>query len=514
MKKVFLIAVAILVIVTGSLIYIRVKVNANHKVEGSKSSPSGKERKILYWYDPMNPTIHFDHPGKSPMMDMDLVPRYADEDGNNPNIVKVDPSMVQNFGVVIAPVERRILTRTIYTYGVVSPDEERIGDVNTRVSGWIEKLYFDYTGMSVKQGQQMAVIYSPDLITAEQEYLQAILFSKMSNNTLTQSDQLINSSRERLRFFGMSDREIDQLASTQKVIDRVVIYSPADGVIFEKNVFVGQKISAGQTLFRLVDLSRVWILADVFKIDLPYLKIGIPVTITFNENEKLTGKVDFIYPEVDATARSLKARIEVTNPHLKLKIGQYVNVAIHSPVSYDALSVPSQAVINTGLRKVVAVSLGDGKFEIRDVTLGAYADGYYEVLDGLQEGENVVTSGQFLIDSDANLKSADAAMSGMPGMSTPARSAVPSSTGEKDMKNMEGMEMNHVMGSASGDKNNLSNTDKRDMQMKHENSEGTSEHRVHEMNKKARARSKTDVKHDMNDTNMHDVKMHHDKHDY
>ncbi|MGC8595800.1 MAG: efflux RND transporter periplasmic adaptor subunit [Candidatus Kryptoniota bacterium] len=466
MKKAFLIAVPILIIAIGFLIYVKLNVKGNHNGEEKKPSAPGKERKVLYWYDPMNPTIHFDHPGKSPMMDMDLVPRYADEQENNPNIVKVDPAMVQNFGVMIAPVEKRKLTRTVYTYGVVSPDEKRITDVNTRVSGWVEKLYFDYTGMNVRGGQEMAVIYSPDLIAAEQEYLQAISFSKVSNNTVTQSDQLINSARERLKFFGMSDKEIEQLALTKKVIDRVVIHSPANGVILEKNVFEGQRISAGQSLFRVVDLSRVWILADVFKIDFPYLKVGIPASVFFNDSEKFTGKVDFIYPEVDATARSVKARIEINNPHLKLKIGEYVNVAIHSPVSFDALSVPSQAVINTGLRKVVAVSLGDGKFEIRDVTLGAYADGYYEVLSGLQEGEDVVTSGQFLIDSDANLKSAGAAMSGMPGMSAPAESTLPSSSGSREGKG--NMEMKKGLDSSSGNNKKMDNMDMHDMQMDHE----------------------------------------------
>lgn len=441
MKKILLIAIPVLIVVIGSFVYVKFKINESQKPVGNTSSAQGKERKVLYWYDPMNPTIHFDHPGKSPLMDMDLIPKYADEEVNNPNIVKVDPAMVQNFGVVIAPVERRKLTRTIYTFGVVSPDEKKISDVNTRVSGWIERLYFDYTGMTVKRGQEMAVIYSPDLIAAEQEYLQSISFSKMSSNEFTQSEQLINSSRERLKFFGMSDEEIDKLASSRKILNRVVIHSPADGVILEKNVFEGQRISAGETLFRVADLNHVWVLADVFKIDFPYLRIGIPATVTFNDNKKFIGKVNFIYPIVDATARSVKARIEVANPHLELKVGQYVNVSIHSPVSYDALSVPSQAVINTGLRKVVVISLGDGKFEIRNVLLGAYADGYYEVLNGLQEGENVVISGQFLIDSDANLKSAGTAMSGMPGMSMPSPASKPANDKSKDegMENMPGM---------------------------------------------------------------------------
>jgi len=214
----------------------------------------------------------------------------------------------------------------------------------------------------------------------------------------------------------MSDREIDQLRSTGKVIDRVTIHSPSDGVILEKNVFEGQKISEGQTLFRVANLYHVWILAEVFKIDMPFLKLSSPATVSYSSSETYNGTVDFVYPEVDVTARSIKVRIPLYNPGMTMKVGQYVNVAIHSPISYDAIAVPSQAVINTGLRQVVAVALGGGRFQIRQVKLGPYAGGYYEVLDGLNVGDTIVTSGQFLIDSDANLKFAGAAMSAMPGM--------------------------------------------------------------------------------------------------
>ncbi len=417
------------------------------------------ERKVLYWYDPMNPTIHFDHPGKSPTMDMDLVPKYVDEVGSNPNIVRIDPAMVQDIGVVIDTVSRRKLTRTINTYGVVVPDEKSIADINTRVSGWVETLYFNYTGMNVGKDRPMAVIYSPDLIAAEQEFLQSVSFVKVSSSTISSSEagsQLIKSSRERLRFFGMSDKEIDKLESTGNVIDKVVIHSPADGVILEKDVFEGQRISAGQTLFRVADLHHVWVLADVFKIDMPFLKMGAPTTVSYSSSETFNGAVDFIYPEVDATARSVKARIALYNPGMVMKVGQYVNVAIHSPISYDALAVPSQAVINTGLRQIVAVALGGGRFELRDVKLGTYADGYYEVLDGLQEGEAIVESGQFLIDSDANLNSAGAAMAGMPGMEMQEKekgerkqekgkqkSEVRGQKSEQIDMNMPGMKMEH-----------------------------------------------------------------------
>ena len=405
------------------------------------------ERKVLYWYDPMNPTIHFDHPGKSPTMDMALVPMYAGQGEGGQDVIRIDPAMIQNIGVVTAPVERRKLTRTINTYGVVVPDEKSIGDINTRVSGWIDRLYFDYTGMDVRKGQPMAVIYSPELIAAEQEFLQAVSFASVSANTVTPSNTLISSARERLRFFGMSDDEINKLQSTGKVIDRVVIHSPSDGVILEKDVFEGQKISEGQSLFRVADLYHIWILADVFKIDMPFLKLGSPATVTYSNSEAYDGRVDFVYPEVDVTARSAKVRIPLNNPGMVMKVGQYVNVAIHSPISYDAIAVPSQAVINTGLRQVVAVALGGGRFEIRQVMLGAYAGGYYEVTDGLNVGDTIVTSGQFLIDSDANLKFAGAAMSSMPGMNmgkqkpeVPAKRGVNSSQ-KSEMQSMPGMDM-------------------------------------------------------------------------
>ncbi len=407
---------------------------------------SSGARKVLFWYDPMNPTVHFDHPGKSPFMDMELQPMYADRNVSNPNIISVDPAMVQNIGVVTAPVERRRLTRTINTYGVVMPDEKSISDINTRVSGWIDRLYFDYTGMTVRKGEPMAVIYSPELIAAEQEFLQSVSFAGVSGNGVTQSNPLIASARQRLAFFGMSDGEINELQKTGKVNDRVTIYSPSDGVILEKDVFEGQKISEGQSLFRVANLYQVWILADVFKIDMPFLKLGSPATVSYSSSESYDGEVDFVYPEVDAAARSVKVRIPLYNPDMDMKVGQYVNVTIRSQVSYDAVAVPSQAVINTGLRQVVAVALGAGKFEIRQVKLGAYADGYYEVLDGLDEGEMVVTSGQFLIDSDASLREAGTAMAGM-SMPPPSPGTPDGQNGSTD--DMPGMNVpTHGNGSA------------------------------------------------------------------
>lgn len=433
--------------------------NKNAKGDSTVITSGKGERKVLYWYDPMSPTTHFDHAGKSPMMDMDLVPKYADEDESlngsprgNPNIIKVDPAMVQNIGVVTAPAEYRKLTRTINAYGVVAPDEKEMSDINTRVSGWIEQLYFDYTGMNVDKGQPMAVIYSPDLIAAEQEFLQSVNFAEASStggtaggNSVAQSNNLVISARERLAFFGMSDKQIDELQSTGRVIEKVVIHSPSDGVILEKDVFEGQKISAGQTLFRVANLHRVWILADVFKIDMPFLKSGSPAAIEYDNSQSYEGRVDFIYPEVDPTARSVTARISLSNPRMMMKVGQYVNVAIHSPISYNGLAVPAQAVINTGLRQVVAVALGKGRFEIRDVKLGVYADGYYEITGGLETGETIVTSGQFLIDSDANLKNAGASlMASTSGMNAGNGGTEQGTwhTQSQGIENIPGMKMN------------------------------------------------------------------------
>ncbi len=440
MKKITLLALALVTVIGFFAGCSKSKQSAGGSGDSTAAATNTGQKKVLYWYDPMNPTVRFDHPGKSPFMDMDLLPMYAGQSSENPNVISVDPAMVQNIGVVTAPVERRKLTRTITTYGVVTPDEKSISDINTRVGGWIEKLYFDYTGMDVRRGEPMAVIYSPELIAAEQEFLQAVSFASAGGNSVTQSNTLIKSARDRLLFFGMSEKQIDELRSGGKVVDRVVIHSPGDGAILEKDVFEGQRISAGETLFRVADLRRVWVLADVFKIDMPFLKTGSPATVTYNASESYKGRVDFVYPEVDPTARSVKARVPLNNPRKIMKVGQYVNVAIHSPISYDAVAVPSQAVINTGLRQVVVVSLGGGRFEIREVRLGAFADGYDEVVDGLQEGEVIVTSGQFLIDSDANLKSAGTSlMSGMPGMSASSPETAGGKRGGEGMENMPGM---------------------------------------------------------------------------
>jgi len=517
MKKTILIVVSMLL--AGALFF-GCGNGSKKSAEGNdtlKTVSAEKEKKILYYYDPMHPWFKFDHPGFAPDCGMELVPKYAGE-GDDSNIITIDPAMVQNIGVVVAPVERRELTRTINTYGVVVPDEKKINDINTRVSGWIEKLYFDYTGMNVKKGEPMAVIYSPELIAAEQEFLQSVSFAQVSGKSVTQPDALIKSARDRLTFFGMSNKEIDELQTTGKIIDRVVIHSPADGVILEKNIFEGQRISAGQTLFRVANLSHVWILADVFKIDMPFLKIGSPATVSYSSAATYKGVVDFVYPEVDATARSVKARISLNNPGLVLKVGQFVNVAIHSSISYDAIAVPAQSVINTGLRQVVAVAIGGGKFEIRNVKLGAYADGYYEILEGLHEGENIVTSGQFLIDSDANLKSAGAAMAGMPGMSMPAQPTAPSSSGDqKDMENMKGIEINKGADSSTEKTKSMDKMDMQDMQMNHESHEGASQQDIKKTKpneKTTPAKPKPGHKHDVNKMNMQNMKMDHNNHEH
>ncbi len=378
-----------------------------------RESEVKSERKILYYRCPMHPWVTSDKPGKCGICGMDLVPVYEGEEEIEEGVVRIDPAVVQNIGVRIEPVRRMKLTKTVRTVGRVDYNERKIAIITTKVSGWIERLYVDYTGKFIRKGEPLFEIYSPELVVAQEEYLQAISYKESVSgsrdpNIIDGAKQLVENARKRLLYWDITEEQIEELEKTRQVRKTLTLYSPVDGVVVEKNVFLGMKIAQGMTLLRIADLSSVWVYADVYEYELPWIKVGeeAEVELSYIPGKVLKGKVTYIYPYLQPETRTVKVRLEFENPGYLLKPDMYVNVDIKSKVAIDALVVPEQSVIRTGKRDIVVVALGGGRFKSVEVKLGVLADGYYQVLEGLHEYQNIVTSSQFLIDSESNLKSA------------------------------------------------------------------------------------------------------------
>jgi Cu(I)/Ag(I) efflux system membrane fusion protein len=388
----------------------------------SEQGTSSGERKIAYYKDPMHPWYTSDKPGKAPDCGMDLVPVYVGD--TDVKGIKIDPVMVQNIGVKTEEVKRRRLTRSIRTVGNVTYDETRLYNVNTKIMGWVENLYVDYTGKAVRRGDRLLDIYSPDLVNTEEEYLLALRYRDAMNVSASEeakkgAEDLVESAKRRLLYWDISSdevQEIEKLGAPKKVM---TIYSPATGIVMDKMIVEGQKIEAGMTLYKIADLSDVWVLADVYQYELPWVRLNdlAEVGLSYLPGRTFQGKITYIYPYLSGETKTVKVRIEVPNPRgeIVLKPEMYADVTIKSPLVVNAVAVPDQAIIRSGERNIVVVSLGGGYFDPRDVKLGVTADGYVQILGGIKEGEQIVTSSQFLIDSESNLKAAISQMAGHEG---------------------------------------------------------------------------------------------------
>ncbi len=389
-------------------------------------APADGPRKVIYWRAPMNPDYVSDTPGQSPM-GMDLVPVYADEGGGTAGVVKIDPRFVQDMGVQSEPVRRTDIPFTIRTVGNLTYNDRQVAWVNTKYDGWIEKVYVNYVGQPVHKGERLFDIYSPQLVTTEQEYLQAIHYAAQMAATpypdmAARAQALVSSARQRLRFWDMSDAQIDALARAGTVQRTISVLSPVTGIVVEKmdQALQGMYVKAGMRLYKTVDLSTIWIDADIFENQIPWLKLGqrASITLPYNPGHTYTGRVRFIYPYLDPKTRTMKVSIEMPNPGGRLRADMYANVTFDVPAARHVLAVPENAVIHSGLRNIVVVDRGHGLFQARPVTLGLQGSGLWQVTDGLQEGERVVISAQFLIDSESNLKAAIQQM-------TPAQATAP-----------------------------------------------------------------------------------------
>ncbi|MCU0601479.1 MAG: efflux RND transporter periplasmic adaptor subunit [Desulfobacterales bacterium] len=329
-----------------------------------------------------------------------------------PGNVQISPERQQLIGVRFGSVEKRSLTKVIRTVGRIDYDEKRIGIVSPKISGWIEQLYVDFTGRFVRKGEPLLTIYSPELVSTQEEYLLALKarqdWSKSPFSEVTEGGNLLaESARRRLKLWDISDAQIQALEESREPKKTLTLYSPFTGHVLEKMVNKGQFVDAGMALFKIADLSVVWLIADIYESELSAIRVGQPAAIQmpYYPGETFTGKAIYIYPYMDAQTRTAKVRYEFANPHGKLKPEMFADVEITVPLG-DRLAVPEGAVIDTGVRKVVIVDRGSGYFEPREVRLGARASDLFEVLDGLKAGERVVTSANFLIDSESKLKEA------------------------------------------------------------------------------------------------------------
>jgi RND family efflux transporter MFP subunit len=381
------------------------------------AGPSG-ERKILYWYDPMHPQYKADKPGKAPDCGMDLVPKYADKQPMSmaPGSVMIPADKQQLVGVRTAEVKRETLVREVRTTGQITADETRIAHVHVKVNGFVEKVFVDYIGQLVKKGQPLFTLYSPDLVATQEEYL----IAKRSENTLgaspipevaQNSQSLLRSARERLKLWDISAEQIKKLDESGEVTRTLTFYSPVTGFVIDRKAFPQTSVTPETDLYTVSDLSTIWVNADVFEYEVPFVKIGqhAEMWLSYYPGKAWNGRVAFIYPTVDATTRTVKARLEFPNPGLQLKPQMFADVGLRIDYGRHVV-VPQEAVLDSGKEQTVFVARDGGYFEPRKITTGAKLDGKVVVLSGLKTGETVVTSGNFLIDSESRLKSAMSSM--------------------------------------------------------------------------------------------------------
>ena len=413
MKRLHIVIIAVLLVLAVALGWGFGQKNSKQVMpESSSKGQSGKMQKdangvvqdgsgktVKYWYDPMVPNQKFDKPGKSPFMDMQLEPKYAntasnDEDGG----VAISSQTAQNLGIRLGKVSTKSFGESFSAVGRIEPDERRFYAVQTRIPGFVERLSVRAVGDPVSKGQKIAEIYAPELLAAQQEYLALLDLKNIdSDNALKQA------ARNRLKLLGMTEGEIAAITKTGKSSPRFGVYAPASGVLTELGVREGGQLMAGSSLIQISDLSQVWMIAEVPERDAARLKPGIAADVQLQSlpGEVFKGKVGYLYPMLNDTSRTLQVRIELPNKGNRLRPGMYANVEFTGK-THEALSVPTESIIATGKRKVVIVKEANGYRPV-EIKIGQERDSSTEILSGLAEGEDVVVSGQFLIDSEASL---------------------------------------------------------------------------------------------------------------
>jgi len=448
-------------------------------VKGSTAGTADKGgRKVLYWVDPMHPAYKSDKPGIAPDCGMKLEPVYADGGAAvapaaaNGKVLSDDISTMEVGTVQITPEKQQLIgvkyeqvqvgggSRTIRAVGKVAIDETRIGHVHTKVEGWIDKVFVDFTGKQVEKGQPLLTIYSPDMLASQRELLLAAKAKTIMRNSalpsgFDQSESLLQATRRRLELWDLSEAQIDQVLKTGEPIKNITVYSPMTGYITERKAFPQVKVMPDTDLYTIVDLSHVWIMADVFEYEAPNIRLGqtARVSIQAIPGRVFNARIDFLQPQVDPMTRTLKVRLNMDNPGVLLKPDMYADVEFLVNIP-SKLTVPADAVLNSGDRQTVFIDRGNGYLEPRQVKTGEREGDRIQILSGLTGSERVVTSGNFLIDSESQMKAAASGMGGMAGMpgmpstpnqptkpATPANQpkAPPAKSDAKGMADMPGM---------------------------------------------------------------------------
>jgi Cu(I)/Ag(I) efflux system membrane fusion protein len=335
------------------------------------------------------------------------------------NAMFVNPERLQSIGVKFELAKRRALDRTIRTVGQVEIDERRLAHVNIKLEGWIDELFVSATGERVTKGQKLFTLYSPELVATQTEYLLALKSQRwLGESTFPEvaagAKSLLDVTRRRLRLWDITEDHIQDLERTGKVLRTLPIHAPASGTVMKRVALAGMHVNPGDELYTIADLSHIWINADIYEYELPFVKVGqtATVTLSYDPGTALRGRIAFIYPTLDPQTRTARVRFELANPGERLKPGMYTNVAMQIPLG-TRLVVPSDAILDSGERQLIFIHLGGGQLEWRTVQLGIRAGDWVEVLSGLKEEEHIVTSANFLLDSESQLK---AAVSGMKGM--------------------------------------------------------------------------------------------------
>jgi len=362
----------------------------------------------------VEPRQPHEHQGSGPISESQTPPMS--------NMVTIAPERLQTIGVRFEEAAHRPLARIIRTVGRVEIDERRLARVNIKFEGWIEELPVSAIGDHVKQHQILFTIYSPDLVATQEEYLLALqgirdLGKSEFQEVARGAKDLLEATRRRFQFWDITEDHIQDLERTGEVLRTLPIHSPITGTVLKMEARAGTHVTPGTELYMIANLSKVWIMADIYEYELPLIRLGqqATVTLSYDPHTQLVGSLGFIYPTLDPQTRTAKVRFEVNNPGEKLKPGMYANVELAIPLG-SRLAIPRDAVLETGERQIVFIHHGGGTLEWRNVQLGVQAGDWVEVMDGVQEGDHIVTSANFLIDSESQLKSAVRGMAGMPGM--------------------------------------------------------------------------------------------------
>jgi len=393
---------------------------AGHNMPGmggpqEQQTKANAERKVLYWYDQMNPAFRSDKPGKA-TDGMDLLPKYAESSESMANMpagtVMISPAKQQLIGVRTAIVTRQSLDRTIRAVAQVQIDETKIARIHVKFAGWVEGVNVDFIGKLVRKGQPLFSLYSPDLVATQQEYLIARrvaqdLGTSPISSVATGAESLLRVTHDRLRLWDISDDQIDNLEKTGQVSRTMTMYAPIDGFVMKREVYEKTYVTPETELYEIADFSTVWVNAEIYEFEAPYIRVGQTGTmqLSYFPGKTYAGRVTYIYPTVDPMTRTVKVRLEFPNPSFELKPDMFAEVELQIPYG-NQIVVPQEALLDSGSEQVVFVALDNGYFEPRKIRVGPRLEDRVIVLSGLKPGEKIVTSGNFLIDSESRLGSA------------------------------------------------------------------------------------------------------------